>query len=248
MKLPVQLGKPPLVDLVFEVRFATQLPAASLLPGFLLTQLGDVEALERLPVSEIPEQLRSSDVQLRYAPLLRAQWKKFIVLIGERNLGLGCGLDYPGWKEFKPAILRLMQVLQTSNIVREVERFSFKSVDVFHPEFGAASNIIELKLAIGPAELAETLFQVRSEIKESDRLLHVLQLVAQGKVNFADGRSRTGVLLDIDTIATPKESSMADFIAQLPDELETLHAKNKTIFFECLRPEALAKLEPQYDG
>jgi uncharacterized protein (TIGR04255 family) len=247
MKLPKQLGKPPLVDMVFEVRFEAQTPVASILPGVLLSDLKNLPKIERLPAADLPEQFRMSNPSLKYAPVIRASWDKYLILIGDRNLGLGCGANYPGWEVFKPAALKLFDLLFKSAVVTKVERYSFKSINVFFPEFGSASEIIDFQLSFGPNKLDKTLFHVRSEIVDNDKTINVVQLHSQGTVNFPDGTSRTGPMLDIDNIVHLDNKEIAQFFRELPDELERIHTRNKVLFFESLRPETLKKLEPVYD-
>src|SRR5215216_8126973 len=68
--LPTKLRKEPLVDAVFEIRFSASIPATSVLPGFFFAKLGTPQwKVDRLPVADLPSQIRSADPNLRYQPL-----------------------------------------------------------------------------------------------------------------------------------------------------------------------------------
>ena len=73
-KLPKKLGKDPIIDVIFECRFDSRLPASNILPGIFYTKFSDEEKyLERLPQFEIPEFVRNNDPSMEYLPLVRAR-------------------------------------------------------------------------------------------------------------------------------------------------------------------------------
>lgn len=246
MKLPIKLGKEPLVEATFEMRFTSRLPASNLLPGVLFGGLSGDKSLERLPVANLPEQIRVADVNLLYAPLIRVHWtNKFVLLIGDRSLGVGCKLPYPGWAEFKPSIIKVVELLQSTDIVEAVERCSIKATNVMPSSLGAPKDIVISELTISSHNIFDHNFQVRVEVKE-DQLVHIVQIAAEGKAALPDGTNRVGMIIDIDTISDLDKMPKSSFATFLPNHLELLHDKNKQMFFSCLRKEALEKLEPQY--
>jgi uncharacterized protein (TIGR04255 family) len=62
-----------------------------------------------------------------------------------------------------------------------------------------------------------------------------------------DGSQRTGLLMDIDGIRDYNTSNLSEFIDELSDRIETLHTRNKELFFGLLTDETLAYLEPSYE-
>src|SRR6266849_8050173 len=149
MKLPKKLGREPLIEAIFEMRFKTPSPASNFLPGYLFTKLVGQKTIERLPAAELPEQMRSVDQNLRYAPLIRIRWGSYLVLIGDRNVGLACGVPYLGWHDFKPNILMLVRSLSQAEIIDSVERFSLRYTDIIPSDLGRADSLLEFKLRIG---------------------------------------------------------------------------------------------------
>jgi uncharacterized protein (TIGR04255 family) len=106
--LPTKLEKEPLVDAVFEIRFAPRVPASSVIPGILFTRPEtQPQQIERLPAADIPAEFRSREPSLRFQPVMRLHWDdNFLIMVGDTSLGLGCKMPYPGWRNFKPHILR----------------------------------------------------------------------------------------------------------------------------------------------
>jgi uncharacterized protein (TIGR04255 family) len=248
MTLPKKLGKDLLIDAVFDMRFKAKVPASNILPGLVFTKFPGDKTLERLPTAELPElMLKSVDPNLRYAPLIRIHWDNFYVLSGNQSAGLSCKLPYPGWTTtFKPAILKLAHLLGEAPIVDMVERFSLKYTNMIPSEHGNAPTTVEFALKVGSHDAAGTLFQIRTELRKGN-LVSVVQIAAEGQATLADGTSRKGVVIDIDTIALNINKPFDAFFAELPDELEVAHSEAKAIFFDCLKPDVLAKLEPVYD-
>lgn len=52
--LPSKLGKEPLMDAVFEMRFESQVPVASIWPGMLYGMLPGDKSMENLPLISLP--------------------------------------------------------------------------------------------------------------------------------------------------------------------------------------------------
>jgi uncharacterized protein (TIGR04255 family) len=239
MTLPKRLGKEPLLEAIFEMRFMSQAPVSSILPGFLFSMLPGQKRIDRLPAAELPQQVRSIDLNLRYAPLLRIDWDDYFILLGDWSVGLACKLPYPGWSKFKPAILELTKSVASARIIDSVERFSLKYTDIIPAELGDVSSLVKFVLMIGEHSAAADNFQIRVEVPSEDRI-HVVSLSSAGVAKLADGSARNGVAIDIDTIATLTDMSMSKFSETLPDKVEAAHLENKARFFDCLKPETMA--------
>jgi hypothetical protein len=105
---------------------------------------------------------------------------------------------------------------------------------------------VEFSLKVGSHNAAGDLFQIRAELPK-DGLISVVQIAAEGSATLADGTMRKGVVIDIDTIAMAIDKPFPAFLAELPERLELVHSQAKAIFFDCLKPDVLAKLGPVYD-
>lgn len=253
MKLPKKLTKEPLVDALFEVRILPTIPAASgILPGVLLSALQRSEqeplTIERLQTAEIPSQIRSNDPFLKYQALLRLSGKNFMTLVGDWSVTVGCKLPYAGWGAFKPRIIEVMNALQNSGFVKELERYSMKYVDIVEQKtLGEQIKCVNMEIRIGSQKLSAEPFEVRLEFKQGE-FTNLLHLAGEAQVILASGEMRKGLLIDVDTIVDHKTADFEKFARELPDRLERIHTENKTRVFECLTPEAIRELGPIYDG
>jgi uncharacterized protein (TIGR04255 family) len=246
MKLPRKLGKEPLIEAIFEVRFTAALPVSSILPGLMFQGLQGEKAIERLPASELPQQLRNIDPNLRYAPLIRIRWPPFTILISDQSVGLACAPPYPGWAAFKPAILKIVEIIGNANVIDLIERFSLKYTNILSATYGGIDSLLDFKLKIGPSGSTGKNVQIRAEIPQ-DGLIHIVQLLSSGTARLPDGSTKEGVVFDIDTISIIDPTKFSDFFPTLADRVEFGHHENKALFFACLTQKTMDNLEPVYD-
>lgn len=247
MTLPDKLEREPLMDCVFEIRFKSDSPASSLLPGFIFAHLPDEKKLERLPHGEIPATIRAANPDLRYAPLFRINWmNRYFVGVGDYNLSVSTKIPYPGWAEFKPAILSVLQILQNTTFVTAIERFAYKTTNVFEADLGAPSQVVKFAIHVGDNDFSQKLFHIRGESKDAD-FIKVVQVATEATVN-APGVTKVGVLLDLDVISNTQELSREIFLNRASDLIQAAHDENKKLFFSCITEDVLRKLGPIYDA
>jgi uncharacterized protein (TIGR04255 family) len=247
MKLPRKLGKEPLIEAIFEVRFTAALPVSSILPGLMFQGLQGEKVIERLPAAELPQQLRNVDPNLRYAPLVRIRWQPFMILISDQSVGLACATPYPGWAAFKPAILKIVEIIGNANVIDLVERFSLKYTNILSPTHGGIDSLLDFNLQIGPYDSTGKNVQIRAEIPQEGLIIHIVQLLSSGTARLPDGSVREGVVFDIDTISIIGPTKFSEFFSTLADRVEFGHLENKALFFACLKQKTTDDLEPIYD-
>jgi uncharacterized protein (TIGR04255 family) len=235
-RLPTKLNKEPLVDAVFEIRFSSSTPASSVLPGFFFAKLEATEWLvDRLPVSELPSQMRSLDPILRYQPMMRIHWGDFLILMGDTMLGVASKIPYSGWPKFR------------DRIVKAVERYSLKYDDIIEAgNLAERIQMINMDIRIGSHTVKEEQFTVRLEIPHNN-FINIVQIASAATAKLIDGHVRNGILVDTDTILNHQTSDLRKFLDELPSRLDAIHTENKMMFFECLKPETIASLEPVYE-
>ena len=246
-RLPIKLKREPLIDALFEMRFTGATSASSILPGVLFSNLPGEKTIERLPTEQVPKPIRDSDPNLRFAPIVRLHWDKFSISVGDRSLGVGCKMPYPGWETFKPAILKVVNVLKEIGVVHLIHRFSMKYIDLI-PANNLADQISAINgtVVLGKHMLTQENFSLRMEIPE-ERMLHVVHVTSSATATMQDQSTLEGIIVDIDTIASLENLDFAHWLELLSAELESMHSANKAMFFECLRPETIASLEPVYE-
>jgi len=239
--------KEPLIDAVFEVRFSGAFRAGSLLPGMLFAGLDGDKKSEPLPFSQIPQAMRDADANLRYAPLNRIDWGNYFVNVGDRSVSVSSKYPYAGWKDFKPAIIKVMGVLKNANVIKSIERYSVKYIDLLpSTDLREQVSFINLDVTLAGHSLVGEAFQIRLEIPK-DRFLHAVQVAASATVTLYTGESRQGLIVDVDTIAKQEGVAFEDFFSGLGDKLDAIHHENKKVFFDCLKPQTLEALGPEYE-
>ncbi|MDM0025753.1 TIGR04255 family protein [Variovorax saccharolyticus] len=248
-KLPVKLGKEPLVEAVFELRFEAATPASTLLPGVFFGAFGPSSiAMSRLPGADLPAQLRAMDPNLQFAPLVRLDWQEFMILIGDQSVAVACKLPYPGWAKFQPAIMKVFEIAAGTGLVQSMSRYSMKYVNLVRKD-SVSDQVASLdwEVRLGKHRLEAESAVLRVELVKGD-LVQAVQILtaAQAQVNGAEGTQK-GIVVDVDSICNLSNRDFSVFAKELPERLETIHQATKAMFFECLTPAMFEELEPIYD-
>lgn len=247
--LPTKLKKEPIIDAVFEIRFSSSVPASSVIPGFFFARLGMPEwKVDRLPVADLPSQIRLADPTLRYQPLTRIYWDNFLLMVGDSSLMVGCLIPpYPGWTQFQNRIIKAIEYLIESRIIQSIDRYSLKCVNLLEgKDLSEQIATINLEIKIGSHRISKELFTVRLELPHGN-FLNVIQISADARAVLLRGGSRQGALVDIDTICNDPTNDTQKFLEKLPARLDEIHIENKKNFFDCLTPETISSLEPIYE-
>jgi len=135
-KIPDRLIKEPLLEVIWEIRFSGAIsPVSDLLPGMIFNSFPEkYDRVTRLPVSDIPTPVAENDPNLRYAPKIRFERGNGAIQIGDRVLSISCRRPYSGWKQFSHDIKRLSKIVQETGLVKCLERFSLKYIDLIELE------------------------------------------------------------------------------------------------------------------
>ena len=246
-KLPAKLKKEPLIDAVFEVRFSGIAPTSFILPGILFNELEGEKIMGAFPIAQLPKPVRDADPNLKYAPLSRIEWQQFIFSVSDFSVSVSCKYPYPGWKVFKPAIIKLMEILVKSNIVKEVERYSMKYIDLIpEKDIQQIVGMFNIELLIASHKLEKEQFHIRIDIPK-DGFIHTVQIVSSAQAVLNNGINMEGAIIDIDTVVAQNNISIQSLMEGLTDKLENIHMTNKAMFFNCLKPCTVDTLEPIYD-
>lgn len=246
-KIPVRLKKEPLLEAIWEIRFsAAKSPVADLLPGMLFrTFPGKYGKAVKLPIADLPAPLIEHDHNLRYIPKIRLEGSNQAVQIADRVVSLSCRRPYSGWDRFSADIRELAEAVQETGLVERLERFSLKYIDLIELEKPVGLAHLDLELKMGEYELAAKPVQLRTEIKEND-LIHIIQIISPAQVEVPGAQKRLkGVLVDIDCIRPIADDESWDTLYQ---KLDDVHTSSKKMFFNILKPETVASLEPEYEG
>jgi uncharacterized protein (TIGR04255 family) len=245
-KLPEILEREPLVDAIFEVRFRDTSPIADILPGVLFQENGQNTKISRLPVAELPPDMRESDPNLRYAPVVRVELEKYLVSVGDRSVLINCKLPYPKWKQFKAEILEIVARIAKLGVAGNVERYSLKYVNLIQaPTIAEQVSKINMSISLGDVKVSGDHANVQVHHKE-DGIIHILSVVVGAQANLADGQVIFGTIVDIDSIRELAPVDFASFEKSLEPGLQHLRQANKQKFFACLTAQAIQEMGPIY--
>jgi len=244
-KLPAKLNKTPLVDAMFELRFESHIEAVGdLLPGMLYAAYeGQYSEIESLPLSRMPRDLRKKDPLLTYAAHNQLAGKRNILRIGDRVVILSIIWPYPGWQVFVNDILDLVNKLQQTKLIKSLNRFSLRYINVIESKTDKQLSLLNTKIEIGGEPVSEKGFQLRFE-DHTDDFLTILKIVPDTFAKVKEANEYGGILIDIDTI---QEISGNSFWDNTKEHLNTCHEVLKNHFYSLLLPDTLKSLGPSYE-
>lgn len=247
-KLPKVLTREPLVDAVFELRMKGSQSLADILPGFLFHELENPKpTLERLPAAEIPHPMRARDPNLQFAPVLRLDWGKYFIAVGDANVVISCKLPYPKWPQFKTTILDVVKRLSNIELSGHVERYSVKYVNLIEAaSFADQLKKIRLEINLGDMQVNSDFMTLRVQRIEDD-IVHILSLANGAQATLLNGKVLHGAMVDVDSIRGVSPISIGEFSASLEKGLEGLRQANKEKFFGCLTEATIQEMGPVYE-
>lgn len=246
---PTKLNIEPLVEAVFEMRFNSNNPAASsIMPGLLFQNLDNIgPEIERLPAAEIPSQIRLTQPNLRFQPLLRLNWGDYYIFVGDSVLSLVCKMPYQGWTSFKEKINTLVNSVKSVNLITSIEQHALKYSDLIEGvNLSEQIKRLDMSIRLGNIEIKSEQFHLRVE-HQRDGFLHVLQIAPLTTVTMITQERRTGIFVDVDTINQHQPMEIDLFVDEINYRLDRMHDSNKAIFFECLTSETIEYLGATYE-
>ncbi len=120
------------VDIFFETTTFTEI--------FLNIILGinGFDAMTKLPMSQIPEAIRTNDPNLRFQPLYEIHSntnKDYKVMLGDGTVGIAINGEYKGWEDsFYPQIQRVFQTILESQKITKINRIGMRYINFFPHE------------------------------------------------------------------------------------------------------------------
>jgi uncharacterized protein (TIGR04255 family) len=245
-RYPTRLARSPLVEAVFEMRFA-QVAGRSveLLLGQLYQRLGhDFSSIEPLPIGGLPKELRESRPELKYAPHVKFAGKGQTVMFGDRVLTLSITTPYPGWARFSERCVQVASALHETGYVGKLERYSLKYVNVIDTTDSAFPfEALNVKLDAAGYNLRSQGLQLRFEIDEGPFVSVVECTSADGVI--ADRQIHNGWLLVLDTIC--ERNVPSDFWSKVGENVAAAHDVLKPLFYGMLAARTVEALGPSFD-
>lgn len=149
--------------------------------------------------------------------------------IGDRTVSLVTVEEYTGWERFKSEIVHLLETLQRTGLVNEPERFSFRYRNLLAKTgFRNELDLLNARFEILGKPVEEPGFQLRFERREPEATT-ITQIHTGAVATKSSTQSRTGLLLDLDTVW----NATTDFWNSKDRLLERGHSTVKEAFFAC---------------
>lgn len=244
MKLPEKLGKSPLIEVAFEIQFESTMPSAGdLLIGLLYSKMkSEYPDVKALPLAGVPREIKAQTPELRYKTSHRLAGKFNFVSIGDQVVSLST-VKYPGWTKFKGMAQSLVAEVESTGLIKRIERFSIRYINVIDiKEKSNELSLLNTRIELGGGAFSERGFQLRVE-RDIGRFTVITQLAAGTTAkNSITGKEVTGLLVDVDTVSV---NLGGEFTQDRESVLEEAHSIAKQTFYNLLTEATIQRLEPQ---
>jgi uncharacterized protein (TIGR04255 family) len=244
-RLPVHIDPCPIVQAIFETRFVSPQPWATM-PGLLFAQIRQrYPEQQTLPAAQLPGELRRHDPALLILPLIQFQSDDFLIQLGPRAVGLLTRPNaYPGWSAIQEELKWLLEQLKAAGFVGETQRLSSRYIDFFGGDFfgGDIFTALRLGLQINDQPLRGTQTDVTTLLRRG--ALSVRLQVTNGAIVATKEGPTPGSVLDVDAWFGPLD---ADLFGNGLGRFAEAHQAIKGLFFALIKPELLSKLNPTYE-
>lgn len=239
-RLPIKIEPCPIVEAVFELRFASAQTWATM-PGLLYAHLRDRYNEQRqLPLAQVPEEIRRQEPAFANLPLMQFLGTNFLVQLGPRVMSLVTKPNaYPGWPTIESELRWVLERLSAAGIVEEGERLGVRYIDFFPLDLFPQ---LQLDLRVLGEPLKDEERQVTTVFRQGNLTLR-LMVTNSAIVTSAAGEPRRGSILDVDAWFGALDFDLFENGLQ---RFDSAHLAIKRLFFGLLRPDYLSKLNPTY--
>ena len=232
----------PLRQAIFELRFVpTIATAGDLLPGILYSVLkDDYSEVLPLPMASVPRNIRDLNPDLKYQPSHRLSSGPHSVQIGDCSVLLHT-TEYPGWDNFKQRIESLIDALNQTGLVKQIERFSFKYTNLIEASKSEKQlPLLNMQIELTGRAPNEIGFLLRSEHSE-EKFTTILQIAPNTSVKIPPtNKEISGLMIDVDTIRNVGNELWTNHASILDEG----HLVAKQYFISLLTESAFQRLQP----
>jgi uncharacterized protein (TIGR04255 family) len=241
VRLPKQISPCPISECIIEIRFQAKVEAEAVFGIIYNVFRNDFNKVEKLPILQLPEAVRSVDPNLMFQPVYRLSAGRWILQIGARVLSLSCVGEYLGWTVISEKANWAFGKLQSLDFLSHISRFGIRYINFFE-DLDIFENIT-LRVSKDGQPLQSRGAVLRFELFERE-FLEILHIAKPAEAPGKSGKITSGSVIDIDIVKEPTNRIAFD---EIPSVLETSHVVEKTIFFGLLEPTFLQTLNPIYE-
>ena len=243
MNVPKKITPDLIVEAIVELRFNSNTPADAIF-GIVYNSIKDeYKEVEKLPILQLPEEIRANDPNLIFKPYYKLASENFILQIGPRVISIASyNNNYCGWKTFNEEIQKIFKKTLETNVISEPQRLGVRYINFFERTlYGNIFSNINLSIQLNNAPLNNEETVIRTVFDQNNFITN-LQIVSKAQM-LVKNTVKDGSIVDIDTFTENKDSLIAN---KLHITLENGHSEEKIIFFGLLNADCLNKLIPQY--
>ncbi len=235
MELPLKISPCPIIDALVEVRFTSNKHPNSIF-GLVYNDLlaEDYPKVENLPISQLPDNVRKGDPNLKHKPFYKISNENFIIQFGPEVFAIASHPEYVGWKSFSSEINRVMDILKSSSVVNQILRLGIRYINFFEEDVFENAKI---NISLGNIQSKPTNALFRTEISHKN-FKSTLQAA-----NNATTNGKVGSIIDIDTFTN---SGLKNFFEDKEEIISEAHLEEKGLFFSLLKEDFIQKFNPEY--
>lgn len=237
-RLPTRISPCPITEAVAEYRFTTT-ESWTNLPGIFARSVRERYQKEnRLPLNELPEEMRRVNPALKHKPHIQYLSEKFIVQLGPQVVSLTTRGIYPGWTAFREEVAWLLERVKAAEIVEEGERIGLRYIDFFE---GNLFDHLDATFQFGEASLTGPELSVTKVMRCGP--FQARLVLNNSAITKIDGEPKRGGVLDLDVSLGPQDFELFE---NGLEKLDEAHLLNKQVFFGLLKDDYLETLNPEY--
>jgi uncharacterized protein (TIGR04255 family) len=240
MEIPKKIDNCPIVDSVVELRFKSNIFPNAVF-GLIFNSLQkDFPNVEKLPILQLPEQLRDSDPNFKFKAHYRLVSKDgYSVQIGPDVIVIGAPTPYPGWSSFFDKINLVIDKIFETKVIEKVIRLGLRFINFFDEDIFEKIN---LDITINGESHKTKNTQLRTEV-ENKGFINTLNVANDATQKINNIKERNGSIIDIDTF---KFYDNANFKNIYQSEITKAHDIEKEMFFKLLKTQYLESFNPKY--
>jgi uncharacterized protein (TIGR04255 family) len=241
-KQPIRLSQDPIIEALAELQFQPiEKAAGELIPGMMFPQIRKFfPKIERLPFAEIPLAFQEMAPNLTYQASQRLTGENVALLLGSHVATIARTRPYVGWGKFRELIFTVLDSLKSTEMVKQVERFSIKYVNILEAKDRESQYaLLNLKASMAQYDLTKHLSTFRTEIV-ADGVINIVEITPEISAVAPDGKPIRGLLLSNDSIFKTDNKFWTD----QQKIVDKVHDSVKAIFYDLLTDEAVGAFKP----
>jgi uncharacterized protein (TIGR04255 family) len=245
-RLPELLKNDPIAEAILEIKFLHE--QSDSFPESVLTSITKQPELQdfrisRTPIADIPASFRSSDPNLKYAPMIEmiGEGDCRVVKVGTHAVSFHRMNVYPGWKVFFGELEQSVGYLFKAFNNLKVVRLGLRYVNLFDSEKHFLKAVSELNIS---AEIADCSLDPPYNInylRSLDDLHTAMVKVASREFLQPEPNANISAAVDVD-VFTPLNCTPLDNAGEVVKWIDAAHRYEKQLFFELFTKTMKEKL------